>query len=113
MLHRSLVPSGLTRSFLQGTAEEGFSGIGFQDKVQRIGYGENDEQLGGGFIADDTTVFYATAESSQYWKVETKDRYTGKGWERTVEGEFATGIPGRNARVGSILDNGYKRIRSI
>ena len=80
--------------FLQGTAEEGFSGIGFQDKVQRIGYGENDEQLGGGFIADDTTVFYATAESSQYWKVETKDRYTGKGWERTVEGEFATGIPG-------------------
>ncbi|MFC0014498.1 MULTISPECIES: DUF3488 and DUF4129 domain-containing transglutaminase family protein [Allobacillus] len=80
--------------FLQGTAEEGFSGVGFQDKVQRIGYGENDEQLGGGFIADDTTVFYASAESSQYWKVETKDQYTGKGWKRTIEGDFATGSPG-------------------
>ncbi len=80
--------------FLQGAAEEGFSGSGFQNQVQRIGYGENDEQLGGGFLADDTTVFYASARTSQYWKVETKDFYTGKGWERTVEGEFIEGAPG-------------------
>ncbi|PKR76677.1 hypothetical protein CEY16_12725 [Halalkalibacillus sediminis] len=72
--------------YLEGTAEKTFGGGG--SGTQRIGYGENDDRLGGGFIADDTTVFYAQAKSSGYWKVETKDTYTGLGWERTREGEF-------------------------
>ena len=46
----------------------------------RIGYGANDEQLGGPFIGDNSTVFTVEATGKSYWKVETKDMYTGKGW---------------------------------
>lgn len=50
-------------------------------KVKKIGYGQNDSRLGGPFIADDTVVFIAEDEKRHYWRVETKDIYTGKGWE--------------------------------
>jgi transglutaminase-like putative cysteine protease len=50
-------------------------------KVKKIGYGQNDSRLGGPFIADDTVVFTAEDEKRHYWRVETKDIYTGKGWE--------------------------------
>ncbi len=53
------------------------------EKVGRIGYGVNDSQLGGSFIGDDTPVFKATVADGQYWKVESKDIYTSKGWELT------------------------------
>ncbi|WP_042357585.1 transglutaminase TgpA family protein [Bacillus rubiinfantis] len=46
----------------------------------RIGYGTNDDRLGGPFIGDDRIVFTVEAASKNYWKVETKDVYTGKGW---------------------------------
>ncbi|MBB5326334.1 transglutaminase-like putative cysteine protease [Anoxybacillus tepidamans] len=49
--------------------------------VKKIGYGSNDSRLGGPFIADDTVVFTAIDEQRHYWRVETKDVYTGKGWE--------------------------------
>ncbi len=57
---------------------------------RKIGYGDNDEHLGGGFLDDDTPVFYAAATKDHYWRGETKDFYTGKGWEATtpfVEGQ--------------------------
>lgn len=50
-------------------------------KMKKIGYGQNDSRLGGPFIADDTVVFIAEDEKRHYWRVETKDIYTGKGWE--------------------------------
>ncbi|WP_017729393.1 transglutaminase TgpA family protein [Halalkalibacterium ligniniphilum] len=56
------------------------SGSGGQG-VQRIGYGNNDSRLGGGFIHDDSSVFYAAATQDHYWRGETKDFYTGLGWE--------------------------------
>jgi transglutaminase-like putative cysteine protease len=46
----------------------------------KIGYGTNDTQLGGPFIADNGRVFTYEATEKHYWKVETKDIYTGKGW---------------------------------
>lgn len=49
--------------------------------VKKIGYGQNDSRLGGPFIADDTVVFMAKDARRHYWRVETKDIYTGKGWE--------------------------------
>ncbi|QCR33912.1 transglutaminase family protein [Lysinibacillus sp. SGAir0095] len=49
--------------------------------IRKVGYGENDSRLGGSFVADDTVVFLAEAETKQYWRVETKDVYTSKGWE--------------------------------
>lgn len=48
--------------------------------VSRIGFGANDERLGGPFIGDNKTVFKVMATGKIYWKVETKDLYTGKGW---------------------------------
>lgn len=48
--------------------------------TRKVGYGENDEKLGGAFLNDDTPVFYATVPAKQYWKIETKDTYTSKGW---------------------------------
>ncbi|MCM3571286.1 transglutaminase domain-containing protein [Neobacillus mesonae] len=57
-----------------GVANKGSNG------PSRIGYGENDDRLGGPFIGDDSPVFMAEAPDKNYWKVETKDLYTGKGW---------------------------------
>lgn len=48
--------------------------------IARVGYGTDDSQLGGPFIGDDSIVFRSEAEQKNYWKVETKDHYTGKGW---------------------------------
>ncbi|EIJ79828.1 transglutaminase domain protein [Bacillus methanolicus PB1] len=49
--------------------------------VQRIGYKTDDSRLGGPFLGDNQVVFRAQVESRHYWKVETKDVYTGKGWK--------------------------------
>ncbi|PHE15069.1 protease [Bacillus pseudomycoides] len=49
--------------------------------INKVGYGMDDSQLGGPFKWDDTVVFTAQMQNSQYWRVETKDFYTGKGWE--------------------------------
>ncbi|KHF38465.1 transglutaminase TgpA family protein [Halalkalibacter okhensis] len=65
-------------------AAVGMGDNGSAELVQRIGYGDNDEQLGGGFIDDDTPVFFATASREHYWRGETKDYYTGRGWETTT-----------------------------
>jgi transglutaminase-like putative cysteine protease len=48
--------------------------------TQKIGYGVDDSELGGDFVGDNSVVFRAEAETKHYWKVETKDVYTGKGW---------------------------------
>ncbi|MFD2172248.1 DUF4129 domain-containing transglutaminase family protein [Tumebacillus lipolyticus] len=48
--------------------------------VQKIGYGNNDDQLGGPFEMDDTVVFTVTSTVEGYYRGETKATYTGKGW---------------------------------
>ncbi|WP_059174265.1 transglutaminaseTgpA domain-containing protein [Bacillus sp. FJAT-27445] len=63
--------------FLKSLNENAGSGTG---GVSRIGYGTNDARLGGPFLPDNTIVFRADSESRHYWRVETKDVYTGKGW---------------------------------
>jgi hypothetical protein len=55
-------------------------GTGEGTGTKRIGYGSNDSKLGGPFIGDNRVVFQAETTSKNYWKVETKDIYTGKGW---------------------------------
>ncbi|WP_078551350.1 transglutaminase TgpA family protein [Bacillus alkalicellulosilyticus] len=58
--------------------------LGMGSGLKTIGYGTNDEQLGGGFIIDDTPVFYADVPRGHYWRGESRDFYTGKGWETTT-----------------------------
>lgn len=58
----------------QGKQNGGLSG------TQKSGYGDNDEHLGGAFEFDDTPIFQVDSEEKRYWRVESKDIYTGKGW---------------------------------
>jgi transglutaminase-like putative cysteine protease len=51
-----------------------------QSSIRKIGYGEDDTHLGGSFIGDKSNVFKVISSGKHYWKVETKDQYTGKGW---------------------------------
>ncbi|MEC0282782.1 protein of unknown function [Terribacillus saccharophilus] len=55
--------------------------------IQKVGYGENDSRLGGPFVQDNSIAFWAATEASGYWRVDSKDVYTGKGWERSREAE--------------------------
>ncbi|PZX04495.1 transglutaminase superfamily protein [Psychrobacillus insolitus] len=71
---------------------------------KRVGYGENDEQLGGAFIGDDSPVFRATLQTKQYWKIETKDTYTSKGWiQSDTEDELVSSDKTSHSIVSDIL----------
>lgn len=56
--------------------------------VRKVGYGEDDSRLGGSFEQDDSVVFHAVTPKDHYWRVETKDVYTGKGWEQLEETDY-------------------------
>ena len=70
--------------FIQNAAGTG-GGIGTTAK--KVGYGEDDSQLGGSFEQDNERVFKAYTKTENYWRVETKDIYTGKGWENDSSDE--------------------------
>lgn len=56
-----------------------------QDAQERtVGYGEDDSLLGGDFNHNDTPVFIAEIENPNYWRIESKDVYTGHGWEESL-----------------------------
>ena len=67
----------------------GGSEVGNGTTISKSGYGTNDSTLGGAFVQDDTLVFEAKVPSKQYWKVETKNTYTSKGWEQEDRTEVA------------------------
>jgi transglutaminase-like putative cysteine protease len=82
--------------FLKGIGSGEGIGDGFgSGTTQKVGYGSNDERLGGSFVADDTLVFQVVSPREQYWRVETKDIYTSKGWisssSEDDEQSFGTG----------------------
>ena len=60
-------------------------GEGQGNGVHRVGYSVDDSRLGGDFIGDSSLVFVSEVEEPHYWKVETKDTYTGKGWVQSEE----------------------------
>ena len=86
--------------FMQTFAEGGGGNQG-NGGIGKIGYGEDDSSLGGGFRSDDTVVFEAIVETPQYWKIETKDTYTSKGWEQSVGSNEIV-----NYAVGDVIDTG-------
>lgn len=65
--------------------------------ISKVGYGLDDTQLGGSFAEDDTLVFQAYVDSRQYWKMETKNTYTTKGWVQ--ESELYVDVPVRMSGV--------------
>ncbi|MFS0674458.1 transglutaminase domain-containing protein [Ornithinibacillus sp. 179-J 7C1 HS] len=56
------------------------NGSGGAGLIQKVGYGENDSRLGGSFVQDYTPVFNAYMQEDNYFRIESKDYYTGKGW---------------------------------
>ncbi|WP_449538626.1 transglutaminaseTgpA domain-containing protein [Ferdinandcohnia sp. Marseille-Q9671] len=74
--------------FLKGYGQENANGS--INGVKKIGYGTNDENLGGPFLPDDTVVFTANSEKRHYWRVESKDLYTGKGWVLSAQPDRET-----------------------
>lgn len=56
-------------------------------KASRSGYDHDDSQLGGAFIQDHQPVFEAQVDSRQYWRIETKDTYTSKGWAQAEQSD--------------------------
>ncbi|MFD1849614.1 DUF4129 domain-containing transglutaminase family protein [Oceanobacillus bengalensis] len=65
--------------FITSTAE-GAGPTGMGEGVKKVGYGEDDSRLGGSFIQDHTPVFTAKVSEAHYYRIETRDMYTGKGW---------------------------------
>lgn len=47
----------------------------------RSGFSENDSNLGGPLTQRHNTVFIAHTSKPHYWHIESKELYTGKGWE--------------------------------
>ncbi|WP_172373618.1 DUF4129 domain-containing transglutaminase family protein [Sporosarcina jiandibaonis] len=67
-------------------AGEGGNGEG----ISKTGYDPDDSRLGGPFIQDNTLIFEASVPKKQYWKIETKNTYTSKGWEQPSESSVIT-----------------------
>lgn len=77
--------------FIQNMSGKEDVGEGGKGKgIAKIGYGENDSQLGGPFEFDYTPIFKSYDNARHYWRIETKEFYTGKGWENKIP---TTAIP--------------------
>ncbi|CQR47391.1 Protein-glutamine gamma-glutamyltransferase [Paraliobacillus sp. PM-2] len=74
--------------YITSTAEDAGFKEGGNHAIQKAGYGEDDTQLGGSFIQDDTPIFIVDSKQRHYFRIESKDRYTGKGWERSTNLDF-------------------------
>ncbi|WP_068676937.1 transglutaminaseTgpA domain-containing protein [Oceanobacillus sp. Castelsardo] len=78
--------------FIYSAAEE--AGGGFGNTIQKVGYGEDDSRLGGSFVQDNTPVFTAYVHDQHYWRIETRDIYTGKGWELSEKPDYKEQLNG-------------------
>jgi len=50
--------------------------------LKKVGYDNNDNRLGGPFMQDNALVFTAVTNEKTYWRGDSKDIYTGWGWEK-------------------------------
>ncbi len=88
--------------FIQSFAEGAGGGPGGNGVIGKIGYDEDDSRLGGAFAGDNTVVFEAVVRTPQYWKIETKDTYTSRGWEQSIGSDQR-----RNYTVGDPIETDY------
>ncbi|MCM3745270.1 transglutaminaseTgpA domain-containing protein [Sporosarcina luteola] len=92
-------PIPFLKSVVQG------EGIGSGSFVAKSGYDTDDSKLGGAFSQDSTVVFSATVPKKQYWKIETKNTYTSKGWEQRSEEAIPVNIEPGSLLAFSGADN--------
>ena len=77
--------------------------------VSRTGFGENDSELGGALAEDSRVQFKVKQKNPHYWRVDSKEIYTGKGWEvadlaKEVPSFFEDEIPIENGSVNGSKD---------
>lgn len=87
--------------FIKGVAGQGNFGSG----AKTVGYSEDDSRLGGPFKGDNTLIFTATARDRHYWRIDTKDTYTSKGWILS-EGNFGKNVYQNNTPIQTSLQVG-------
>ncbi|MHC5373873.1 DUF4129 domain-containing transglutaminase family protein [Enterococcus sp. LJL120] len=93
------------RTQLNATGFYDFVGSQGTASVSRMGFSEDDSSLGGPLLDDNAEIFTARQASSHYWRVESKDFYSGAGWFAT-EAENATYVDPTNL---SVIDYDYQR----
>ncbi|WP_291757374.1 transglutaminase TgpA family protein [Lysinibacillus sp. UBA5990] len=87
--------------FIQGVTGQDGNGTG----MKSVGYSQDDSQLGGPFQGDNTLIFTASSRDRHYWRIETKDTYTSKGWILS-EGNFGKNVYEANAQIMTSLQVG-------
>lgn len=87
--------------FIKGVAGQGNLGAG----EKKVGYSEDDSRLGGPFQGDDTLIFTAASRDRHYWRIDTKDTYTSKGWILS-DGNFGKNVYENNTPIQTSLQVG-------
>lgn len=67
-----------------------------EDGNTQMGLSEDDSRLGGSFTTSEEVVFEAISTGHGYWRVDSKDFYTGKGW---INSEVRVSQPVINGEV--------------
>ncbi|MGE7676028.1 transglutaminase TgpA family protein [Lysinibacillus sp. NPDC094403] len=93
--------------FIKGVAGQGDFGTG----EKTVGYSEDDSRLGGPFKGDNTLIFTATSRDRHYWRIDTKDTYTSKGWILS-EGNFGKNVYQTNTPIQTSLQVGSPKNES-
>lgn len=93
----------------------GVGGSSNGNSVATVGYGENDESLGGPFVGDDTVVYEVKTPIRQYWRVETKDTYTSKGWVRNKKDnyEFIISTSDKETELPLSIKHGVGEVKQV
>lgn len=55
--------------------------------IGKTGFDEDDSQLGGAILDDDTMQFRVSQKNPHYFRIDSKDIYTGKGWESSEKSQ--------------------------
>jgi len=77
----SLSPVG---EWLTSAAEGRFVPTGGAPAGTQTGFGDDDERLGRAVAPDDSVAFVAATSVPTYWRGDSKDVYTGRGWRSSA-----------------------------
>lgn len=89
-------------AFLTGSDSNAPVGV-----MKKVGYDNNDERLGGPFLQDNTMVFIATTNERSYWRGDSKDVYTGVGWEKE-KASYESILDPQNHEWKEVLFHGFE-----
>lgn len=74
--------------------------------LRKVGYGADDAHLGGAIVEDNRVVLRVRTTALAYWRGESKDVYTGKGWLNSADARRDE----RLLAVGENVPDDYPRL---